>query len=198
MSRKGFTLIELTVVIAILGLLLGVAVTNFRAGQRQDAVRLSAQRLTDILRTAQAKALSGATINGQVAPSYGVQLIVDADPAGVIFADVAGVGHQAYKYDNSAPDERISPDPKLSDVVLKPDLGRFPIKISKLESAPGVPWSGGVVDIAFANPLGEVYFDGAQTATELIITLQDVNAIGGPTEKQVRVNRITGRIEADF
>ncbi len=58
----GFTLIELSVVIAIMGILLAFVLANLQKGQRNTQLRMSAQQLVDDIRSAQNMTLVGTTI----------------------------------------------------------------------------------------------------------------------------------------
>jgi prepilin-type N-terminal cleavage/methylation domain-containing protein len=68
-SRKGFTLIELIVVLFMMAMLSTIMLANFRAGQRQRSVQLAADTLVNAFRTAQSYTLSGKKI-GNCAPKY--------------------------------------------------------------------------------------------------------------------------------
>ena len=74
--RSGFTLIELMVVMAIIGILAGTAIVNF--GQNADRdVRAEKDRLTSFLREVQNKALAGEKVSaasGKVC-GFGVSLV---------------------------------------------------------------------------------------------------------------------------
>jgi prepilin-type N-terminal cleavage/methylation domain-containing protein len=65
LGKKGFTLIEILVAIAIVGILASIAVVNFGKNVDQD-VRMERERLTGFLRDVQNKALTGeiVTVSG--------------------------------------------------------------------------------------------------------------------------------------
>ncbi len=73
MKNKGFTLIEIMVVIAITALIGGMVLANMRSGGEVIDLKNSAQKLTEIIKQAQMMAYSGKQINGQRADyGYGV------------------------------------------------------------------------------------------------------------------------------
>jgi prepilin-type N-terminal cleavage/methylation domain-containing protein len=61
-SQRGFTLIELIIVIFIMGMLSGALIMNFRAGDRQRRVNLSRDTIISAFRTAQNLTLAGKQI----------------------------------------------------------------------------------------------------------------------------------------
>jgi len=58
MNNRGFTLVELTVVIAIIVLLSGIVLTNYRVGEKGYALLRSAQKLAQDLRTTEKMAMA--------------------------------------------------------------------------------------------------------------------------------------------
>jgi len=68
-STKGFTLLELTVVIAIIILLSGIVLTNYRVGEREYALLRSAHKLAQDLRTVEKMATASETLPSAIFPS---------------------------------------------------------------------------------------------------------------------------------
>lgn len=58
MENKGFTLLEITVVISIIALLSGILLAYYRGGEKQFALQRSTYKLAQDLRTAQEMAMS--------------------------------------------------------------------------------------------------------------------------------------------
>jgi len=68
-TNKGFTLLELTVVIAIIILLSGIVLTNYRVGEREYALLRSAHKLAQDLRTVEKMATASETLPSAIFPS---------------------------------------------------------------------------------------------------------------------------------
>jgi len=68
-STKGFTLLELTVVIAIIILLSGIVLTNYRVGEREYALLRSAYKLAQDLRQVEKMATASETLPSAIFPS---------------------------------------------------------------------------------------------------------------------------------
>jgi len=80
MKNKGFTLVELLVVISIISLLSVVVFANYRVGEKQFALQRLAHKLAQDIRRAQAMTMgavecpSGTNCAGQIPPGYGIYL----------------------------------------------------------------------------------------------------------------------------
>ena len=105
MSQKAFTLLEITVVIAIIGLLAVIVLANYRGGEKQSALLRSAHRLAQDLRQAEEMAISSRKtpegceqIEEGVFPKggYGIRFEKDSDSY-ILFADCDSEGD----YDDS-------------------------------------------------------------------------------------------------
>ena len=56
LTRKGFTLTELLVVVVIIGIMLGLGIVKFAGSRSQTSVKLAIRSVTSVLRTAHSKA----------------------------------------------------------------------------------------------------------------------------------------------
>ncbi len=98
-NDKGFTLIELIVVISITVMITGMVLAGMQTGKRSKDVSTSAEKLAAIIRQAQMMALTGKTIGG-VRPDggYGVYLNESTEPNSYyLFANDSEV--DSYEYD---------------------------------------------------------------------------------------------------
>ena len=102
MSKKGFTLVELMVVVSIIGLLSVVVFANYRAGEKQFALQRSAHKLAQDIRRAQNMAMSAKEFQGQVPSRYGIEFGKDRDYY-ILFADLNDNG----KYEPGSPDIEV-------------------------------------------------------------------------------------------
>lgn len=73
-NGKGFTIIELIVVIAIIVTISAVVLADYRSGNDQLALQRSAHKLAQDLRRAQEMAMSSAEVGGSVPPGVGIVL----------------------------------------------------------------------------------------------------------------------------
>lgn len=92
-SQKGFTLVELIVMIGIFGIITGVVVVNLRGGSPAREVQLQADNLASLMRQAQVQALGGEPFEGTVpVGGFGVNVAVcSSAPCSVtLFADADG------------------------------------------------------------------------------------------------------------
>ena len=97
MSQKAFTLLEITVVVAIIGLLAAIVLANYRGGEKQSALLRSTHRLAQDLRRAEEMAISSQKTSPEfgeeVFPRGGYGIYFEIDPAApkgyhiILFAD---------------------------------------------------------------------------------------------------------------
>lgn len=107
-TRRGFTFIEILVVIFITALLSTLILVNYRSGQQRYAVNSAAQKMAADLRRAQNLALSGTlmpsgcTIGTDCSTGFGIH--VDSTSQYKIFYNKPGMpGGWQYKYRSNPP-----------------------------------------------------------------------------------------------
>lgn len=168
-SRKGFTLIELLVSVSIFVIITGMVVANFRAGSRNDELRISAQALVSDLRKAQNMALAGELVNDISPPGgYGVYFNIGTPDRYIIFADLDG----ELDYDIG---EAISG----GTIILPEDVVITSIQPLVISSA------------IFKPPKPTIYINGGTDESTFSVTL--THALNNQT-RQVVVKRISGQI----
>ncbi len=85
-SQRSFTLIEITIVLGIIGLLAAIVLANYRGGERQFALLRSTHQLAQDLRRAEEMAISsqktplGWDTEGEVFPRGGYGIYFKIDP----------------------------------------------------------------------------------------------------------------------
>ena len=138
-DQKGFTLLELTVVIAIVILLSGIVLTNYQVGEREYALLRSAYKLAQDLRTAEKMAMASEMlpssfdgVGGFPKGGYGIYF-QNASSSYILFADCDGdKEYDASGAALSCADAAIPGHPpypeKIKDLFLEEK-----IKISNLE-----------------------------------------------------------------
>src|SRR4030042_970003 len=73
-NNKGFTLLEITIVVVIITLLSTIFIASYREGEKQFALKRSAHQLAQSIRKAQELALSSQEYMGAFQGGYGVCL----------------------------------------------------------------------------------------------------------------------------
>lgn len=141
-NKRGFTLLEITVVVAIISLLATIFLANYRGGERQFALKRSAHKLAQDLRTVQEMALSGqrtppALFGEEIFPrgGYGIYFSPDSNSY-ILFADC----NDNKEYDPSGPatscleaSPAIPYPEKIKDLFLEEG-----VKISELSTGPSL------------------------------------------------------------
>ena len=87
---KGFTLVELLVSIAIIGILTAAVVASSPAAKQGFAIMRSSQGLAQDIRRAQIKATAMKEIGGSSPKGYGIYLATNASSSYILFADQDG------------------------------------------------------------------------------------------------------------
>ena len=104
--KKGFTLLEITIVVTIIALLSTIFIANYRGGERQFALKRSAHKLAQDLRGVQEMAMSSRATPDTFDPNafpkggYGIYFVKDSNSY-IVFADCDGDG--VYSEPGSAP-----------------------------------------------------------------------------------------------
>jgi len=185
MSQKAFTLLEITVVVAIIGLLSVIVLANYRGGEKQSALLRSTHRLAQDLRRAEEMAISSRKTPGEceqveegVFPKggYGIHFEKDSDSY-ILFADCDGEGD----YDDSGsafyckegengaePGLGNSLNEIIEEIALEEGIkisNLFPISLEN------------TLDITFTPPDPEVKITEEGNEAEITLCLKDNPAI---------------------
>ncbi|MBL7054004.1 prepilin-type N-terminal cleavage/methylation domain-containing protein [Patescibacteria group bacterium] len=93
-KKQAFTLIELIVVIGITVIISAMVISNMRAGGDVINLNSNAEKLGEIIKTAQMMSLSGKQVS-DIRPSGGYGVFVDSDTY-ILFADTDSVDDHEY------------------------------------------------------------------------------------------------------
>jgi len=127
--EKGFTIIEMLVVMFIIVIITTLILTNYRSGQKMYALKQASQQVVSDLRRAQNMSMSGKKNTAETIYDYGVHFEGDASYY-ILFADKQA-NSQRYNSGSDAQVERInlrnqikikavSPSSSGLDIVFEP------------------------------------------------------------------------------
>jgi len=168
----GFTMIELLVVMAIMGLLTSLVITYSRTGERQIVLFKDQASLISLL--IKARSLSVGTLGEVVAPcGYGVNF--NESGSVIIFKD-SSPGNDPKCLD--ADNVYNSGEEKVEEFILNPAL-----KFDELDLA----------DIVFIPPMPKVVIDNDKTKLEAIIKIKSISGSGERAIKVTNAGQITAQ-----
>ena len=117
-QKRGFTIIELIVVIGIIALLTALILPNYRRGQESFALQRSATKLAQDLRRAQEMAMSAkkfqACTDSEYKYGYGIYLKEIEPDHYLLFADCNGNGDYDSGRDEIVEDINFEKDVKIN------------------------------------------------------------------------------------
>jgi len=144
-NDKGFTLIELMVSVAIIGLVSAIGVVNYRNANKASVLQLEAYKVAGDIRRAQNMALGAVEFNSAVPAAWGAHFDTANPDQYLIFADI----NDDKIYDGG--------DGILATVNLQNNIN---LDIT------------GTIDVAFVPPDPTTYLNGANSG-EASVKLKD-------------------------
>jgi len=196
-KSKGFTLLELIAVAAIMGLLAVIIMPNYRGGEKQSALLRSAHRLAQDLRRVEEMAISCRTtpieFGEEVFPKGGYGIYFEIDPAApqgyhiIVFADCDSEGDYddwgSFDCEDATPGPGHSRDETIEKLSLEEG-----IKVEKIQ----VDFSSvNFLPITFIPPDPTVIISDGNEA-EITLSLKDNPTI----TRTITINK-TGLIDVD-
>lgn len=209
-KRKGFTLLELLIVMFIIGVLTAVVAVNFRRGDRSQDLRQVSTEFIQSIRLAQAYATSGNSINycNASAPSHAYEACEDdmyCAAAGTCIDSVPPGGYgiyidNAFSYRLFANTNTVSyyfdsTEPVITQKdVLDTGVGVIQYQVGGTVYTPDtIPLS-----IVFTPPTGEIsiFTDITEVTEPSLILLIKSNYIEDVC-RTIRINRISNQISEE-
>ncbi len=195
--RRGFTIAELLVSLAIIGVLTGLMMANFSSGQRSSEVRFAAEILVNQLRELQTNALTGRLVrvcsggaddkkvceskNPPVACTGGTCAPRVPDGYGIHFT----AGSSSFLlFDDANANGVYDAGEELRTV---PYVSTGLVQLST--SLPGAP-----LDVVFKPPSAQILINGVAAPDTVTLTLTHSRE---PIQRHVNIYRITGKIDHD-
>lgn len=182
-SPQGFTLVEILIIIAIIGIISTTSVVSFQKGRQDEALRLVAMRIADALRKTQNYAQTGTHKEYPTAESFGIYL--EKSDTVLLFADNKK-GNTVGVWEGQGKDDMIG------------ESISFDIGAHKNIELGGITFDGVLVDkahLAFRAPQAAGLVNGKPDVSIVLITLKDTKS--GHT-RAITFNRITGRVDVEY
>lgn len=198
--RKGFTLVELLVSMAIIGVITGAMMANFHGGQQNTEIRLAADLLVSQIRSMQTSSYGGRLVsvcsggaNDLAVCEPKVPAVACASPGvcqkrvptgyGLHFSAGPSTTYTVF-YDTND-DKVYQADERLFDAPL---VSTGTVALSG--SSVGLP-----LDLVYAPPYGQLYVNGV-AGGPILVTLTLTHPKGNLT-RHVSVYRLSGKVEHD-
>jgi len=120
-SGTGFTIIELLVVMAIIVIVSGLVLANWRGGEKQYALQRAANKLAQDIRRVEEFAMSARAFQGQIPKGgYGIYFKISEKDHYILFADLNGNNHYDSGSDGLVEDIKIEKEVQISQLSASP------------------------------------------------------------------------------
>ena len=154
--KNGFTLVELIVVMAIMGIIFAVTVPQYSKIRDSKALSLGEEQIVNDIRMVQNYAYSILKNDGSFpVGGYGINFLKDSNEY-IVFADKDG----DMEYDSASE--------TFEKMELPRDVKIISLKVNSTEDADGI------VDLVFTPPYGKVFIDKNNKITGNFIDLEIV------------------------
>lgn len=179
LRQKGYTLIEMMVVIFIISILMGTTLYNYSRQSNNEVLLFEAQKLAQFLRRAQNLALSPQSNDAPLANGFGVRVSKSTNSI-FLFSDKGALPN--YIYD---------PAEKIEELVLDPR-----ISVGFIQAPAVAGQSQSVINILYIppDPVLKIYTEpsmdtGANNAEITLVLKSDITK-----ERKIRLN-LVGLVE---
>jgi prepilin-type N-terminal cleavage/methylation domain-containing protein len=172
-NKKGFTLLELLIVIVIVAIISLILVVNWQRNEKQYQLQRVAQEIAQDIRMVQDMALNSYKYLDQIPDNYGLYFDESDKTSYIIFGDMNG--NNSY--------QGTPPDLEIENISIESG-----IEINSLSS--------GVQDlhITFSLPDGFTNFNPSATLANIVIKKTDADCDSGPQEcRKIEVMK-TGQV----